>query len=388
MNKKLTIMQVLPSLNQGGVERGTIDLSKFLAKHNCNSIVISNGGVWLHELDNTGVKHIQMQVGSKNPIKMWLNSRKLKQLIKDYDVDIIHARSRAPAWASYWASKGTNAKFLTTFHGAGNLPKNSILRFFKKYYNSIMCTSIPTITPSKYTKNFIAENYGVKPCNLKVIYRWVDLEKYDSKNLDKKKLEEYRQYFKIPKDAKVIVNPSRFSRVKGSHTIIKAMAKLKGNYYCIINVGKLKNQEYYDEVKKLVKDLKLEDKVFFNSQMSSQPEYLFPFAYVSINAATTEETFGRTIVESFATGVPCICTNIGGPREIIQENKSGWLIKPDDTESLAKALDYVLNLPAKEYEKLQKNCKERAKYFSMDEKCQETLDLYNELLTKGWDKKC
>ncbi|MDR1691441.1 MAG: glycosyltransferase family 4 protein [Rickettsiales bacterium] len=383
---KLTIMQVLPALYQGGVERGTIDLAKFLDKKGHNSVVVSKGGLMTKEFEGTGVTHINLDVRSKNPVKMLINSFKLRKLIKENNADIIHARSRIPAWTAYWAKKGTKAKFITTFHGAGKLPKNPVLKFFKRYYNSIMCTSIPTIAPSQNTFDFIVKNYHVNPCNIKVIYRWVDLEKYNE-NLNKEKLNYYKNLFRIPANSKVIIATSRLARIKGHDVLIKALAQVKSDFYLVL-VGEAKNKKFLEEIKALIKEYKLEQKVLF-AGLQIEMEYIYPLAYLTTNVSTVEETFGRTIVESLASGVPCIATNIGGPLEIIQDGVSGFFVEPNDIEGLAKKIDYVLNLPSKDYEKLQKNCKKRAEFFSLKAKCQETLDVYEQLLSKkGWMPEC
>lgn len=180
---KYTILQVVPALVSGGVERGTIEVAKYLKILGHTPIIISAGGTLVKELDKEDILHIEMNSSSKNPFVILNNAKLIAEIIKKYNVDIVHTRSRAPAWSSYLATKWTNAKFLTTFHGVYNIPNS-----FKKYYNSIMLKGEKVIAVSNFVKQHLLENYKIDEDKIVVIERGVNCDYFDPANLTPEKL--------------------------------------------------------------------------------------------------------------------------------------------------------------------------------------------------------
>ena len=177
--QKKTILQVVPALISGGVERGTLEIAKNIVRVGHNSIVISAGGPMVESLEDSGSEHITLNVASKNPVTIWKNARKLANIIRSRNIDIVHARSRAPAWSCYMAAKATNVKLITTFHGIYNF-KN----FLKKFYNSVMTEGRNVIAVSNFVKKHIVDNYKVDPNKITVIHRGVNHNEFSKKMIE------------------------------------------------------------------------------------------------------------------------------------------------------------------------------------------------------------
>jgi len=224
MNKKNvnTIMQVLPTLVSGGVETGTIDIAKAIVEKGHHAVVVSAGGPMVRQLLKIGAEHINLPVHSKNPWVMWRNAQALKRIIQTKKIDLVHARSRAPAWSCYWASKNTKTPYITTFHGAYS-HQNKL----KRWYNAVMLRSIKTIAVSHFIAQHIKQTYPNCQYEMQVIHRGIDTHKYDVSQASTDKVNSLRESWSVPDGYKVIMLPGRLTRLKGHHIFIEAVAKIK-----------------------------------------------------------------------------------------------------------------------------------------------------------------
>ena len=233
---KNTIMQVLPSLKQGGVETGTIEIATALQRAKIPNIVVSNGGPMVEQLKKIGVKHIQLPVHSKNPIRMWLNSKKLARIALQNDVALMHVRSRAPAWSVKWASLKTGIPFISSYHGM-----YGIKPALKKIYNSVMLKGLCTIAVSECVKQHLMDVYHYPENKIHVIHRGADLKRFNPERVKQAELIQFAQDKQIPMDKPVITLVGRLSKMKGQNLLLQALSKMKHQELtCLLVGGKAK----------------------------------------------------------------------------------------------------------------------------------------------------
>jgi glycosyltransferase involved in cell wall biosynthesis len=344
---KKTILQVVPALVAGGVERGTVEIAKHIVSLGYVSIVISSGGPLVEQLTREGSVHINLNVASKNPFVMRSNASKIAKIIKDFNVDIIHARSRAPAWSCLWAARKTGIRLITTFHGIYNF-KN----FIKKYYNSVMTKGSPVIAVSNFVKEHIVKNYNVPEKDIVVIHRGVNCAEFYKNKHSEAKLELIREKYDIPDNTKILLLPSRLTKWKGALFLIEALNKLRDeNFYCILAGELSKHPNFVQEVCAKIKSYRLQSKIriFCNEPNISA---LYQVADIVLSASIEPEAFGRTIIEAQAMEKIVIATNIGGASETIIHNKTGFHVEPGNVEDLASRIKYCLSILGTEEERL------------------------------------
>ncbi len=374
------VLQVLPSLNGGGVERGTIEVAQALKNEGYDSLVASEGGFLEKELNRIKVEHITLPLATKNPLKIWRNTESLYQIIKDRGVDIIHARSRAPAWSAYFAAKKAGIKFLTTFHGTyGTGPFN-----IKLPYNRIMTKGDLVIAVSDYISSIIKNDYQIPEQKIRVIHRGVDTNLFDASKVSRSRIIALAKKWNLPDGATVIMLPCRLSRWKGHHLMLEALTELKerDDIYCIF-VGSLQGKDSFrKEIEHFASGLGLGGKVRMISYCDDMPA-AYMLADIVVSAATKPEAFGRTIVEAQAMGKIVIAADEGGACETIKNGLTGFLFKSKDSTSLADALKRVLDMSGREKEVLTQTAKCCAETeFSTQAMCAKTLKVYEELAEK------
>ncbi len=374
---KKTILQVLPSLISGGVERGTIDVAKYLVKNNYKSLVTSSGGILVDQLLSTGSIHFTMNAKSKNPFIILYNHIILSNIINHNKVDIVHARSRAPAFSAYLAAYRTKAKFITTFHGiydSSTLPK--------KIYNSIMTKGDRVIVVSNFVKDHIIENYKVPEDKIRVIYRGVDLDYFNPQKIELNKLLKYKEEYNIPKDVRVILLPARMTSWKGQDIVIEALNMIKEcNFYCIMVGDMSSHPNFTNMVKKKIINYKLQSKIQLCGPVTDI-SILYALSDIVLSASTKPEAFGRTIVEAKAMKNIVIATKIGGAIETITDEVNGFHVKVNDAQNLAEKIKYVLlYLDSQKIQSIRNNARQSViDYFSLQQMLSKTLDVYNELI--------
>ena len=376
--QKLTILQILPRLNSGGVERGTIEIAAAIIKNDYNAIVISQGGRLLPDLHATGAKHITLDVASKNPFKIISNSFKLKKIIKEHNIDIIHARSRVPAWSAYLASKNMpQVKFLTTFHGV-----YSGKSCLKKKYNSIMLRGARIIAGSNFIINHIKNNYKFTELDkLALIHRGVDIERFNSNNVNQSRGGAYLKKWGVPSDKKIILMPARLTEWKGHEFLINGLNLLKrDDYHCLMIGDIAKHQNYKARLDDLIAQYQLQDKISIVNNIADI-ENIYHIAYMMVSPSLRPESFGRAIVEAGAMGKIVLATNHGGATETIIDGKTGFLCEVGDIEQLAEKINFILDLPPKELQNLSDNAVRHIEQnFSITKMQDETMNIYKSLI--------
>ena len=376
--KSYSVLQVLPHLNSGGLVSGAVEISEALQKTGMNSFVASAGGRREREITKAGGKVINFSLGSKNPIIMLLNVYKLSRIIKKYKINIIHARSRAPAWSAYFAAKKMGIPFVTTFHGT-----YSIQNKLKKKYNSIMVKSDRVIAISRFINNHILSNYNIDKDKIVTIHRGINIERFNYLKVADERLISLLNIFNIPEDSFVVLLPGRITRWKGHILLIEAIFKLQRSDIICLFVGDSQGRnKYYAELEKILDKFKLKNNFRIIPNQSDMAT-IYKLADVVVSSSLDPEAFGRVIVEAQAMGRPTISANHGGGSEIIIDGLTGWLFKPGDADDLSDKINKALSLNKDNRDKLAINAIKRAKLnFNNEMMCAKTLQVYAELANK------
>lgn len=374
--KKPTIIQIIPELGPGGAEQGCIDIAAELVKAGAQSIVVSNGGSRIHELARAGAIHINMPVHSKNPFVMWRNIRRIKSLIYKYNADIVHARSRAPAWSAYKACKITKTPFVTTCHAPYTISGEA-----KRFYNSSIAKGDRIIAISHYVADYLQQNYAVPSEKIRIIHRGIPIEKFHPTTVMAERVINISRQWRIPDDARIVMLPGRLTRWKGQLVLIDAMARLKHkDVFCVIIGSDQGRTEYRQELEDAIHTRGLEGRVRIIDHCNDMAA-AYMLATVVVSASTDPEGFGRIPVEAQAMGRPIVATDHGGARETILRGETGWLVPPNDSKALAQAIEEALSLnPTQRAILATRAMSHVAQYFTKEIMADHTLNLYAELL--------
>ena len=375
--RRATVLQVLPALGAGGgVERGTVEIAAAIAAAGGRALVASEGGSQVHELTRAGAEHVVLPLASKNPLVMRANAGRLAQLIEGEGVDIVHARSRAPAWSAYHAARRTGRRFLTTFHGtysAGNR--------LKRRYNAVMTRGERVIALSGFIAGHIHRVYGVPARRIRVIHRGVDLARFDPARVGAERVVSLAREWRLPDGVPVVMLPARLTRWKGQAFLIEAMARLRrGDVRCLLVGADQGRTGYRRELEALIVRHELDEVVRIVDHCDDMPA-AYMLTDVVISASTDPEAFGRVVAEAQALGRPVIASDHGGARETVIAGETGWLTPPGDAPALAGAIERVLGLGEAARRALAgKAIANVRRNFSKDAMCAKTLDVYDEVL--------
>ena len=343
---KLKVLQVIPKLGYGGAEIGCYDLAHYLYENDCSSYIVTSGGTLTKYINRKKVKLIRLPVQSKNPILILLNAIILTIIILILNINIVHARSRAPAWSCLIATKITGRKFVTTFHGTFNFKSN-----IKKFYNSVMVRSNLIIAGSNFIFSHINENYSkyLKPeKKFLVIFRGINTDYYDPKKIKEQDEVQLINKWKIDKEKKVIILPARITAWKGHEIFLEALNKLKINEpqkkFIAVILGSDQGRKIYKKrLIRLVEQYRLINDVIFIDNFE-----LMPIAYkisdIVISSSIEPEAFGRVAVEAQAMEKPIIASNIGGSNETIIDEKTGFLYSAGNSDLLSQKLSHIFDL--------------------------------------------
>ena len=383
MSTKINVLQVIPKLGYGGAETGCYDIAHYLAEKECGSFIATSSGELLKFVQKKKVKIIRLPVHSKNVILIFLNAIILSLFIIFFKINIVHARSRAPAWSCYLACFFTRRTFVTTFHGTYNF-KSKI----KKFYNSIMLRAKLTIAGSNFIFSHINENYNEylsKKKKLRVIFRGINIDYYNQKNISLLKQEKLRQDWKIASSKFTILMPGRLTNWKGQEKFIESLNILIEDYnfteFQAILLGSDQGRTVYKKkLVNLVERYNLNRKIKFVNHCKEMP-LAYSLADVVVSASIEPEAFGRVAVEAQSMGKPIVASDIGGSKETILNKKSGFLYKFDDPRELAKSLNTVIQLTQEELKSMgNEGRKNITKKFDVETMCSTNLNEYKKLL--------
>ncbi len=369
-------MQIVPELGPGGAEQGCLDVAAELVRSGAQAIVVSNGGSRVHELARAGAVHINMPVNSKNPLVMLKNARKLRQLIQRYKVNIVHARSRAPAWSAMWACKNTDAHFMTTCHAPYNISGR-----LKRAYNSIMTRGERVIAISQFVADYMMRNYKMDSSKIRLIHRGVALDKFHPTAVTAERLIVLSKQWRIPDGANIVMLPGRLTRWKGHHVLIDAVSRLqRKDIFCVLIGSDQGRTGYRKELEGAINAAHLGGQVRIVDHCNDMPA-AYMLATVVVCPSTDPEGFGRVPVEAQAMGRPVVASDHGGAKETIVRGETGWLVPPGDGAALAGAINSALELePSQRAILATRAMAHIAQNFTREHMMDQTLDVYAELL--------
>ena len=370
------VLQVLPALANGGTERGAIDVAVALSRAGGTALVASEGGPMERELSRAGARHIELPLASKNPLVMRHNAGALLRVIRQNGVEIVHARSRAPAWSARSAARRGGCRFVTTFHGvyaAGNP--------LKRTYNAIMTKGEYVIAPSAFVARHIRETYGDQSDRLRVILRGVDLEIFNQAHVTAARVIKLATQWRVPDGMKLVMLPARLTRWKGHALLLEAITRLGDLDFCCVLIGAdQSNDAYRRELSDMIARRGLASRAFIVGHCNDMPA-AYMNADVVVSASTEPEAFGRVISEAQAMGRPVVASDHGGAREQVLPGVTAFLFEPGNPEALAAALREALTLDSdtRAHVSAQAEMHVRAN-FARDKMCAHTLQLYNRML--------
>ena len=383
MSSNIKVLQVIPKLGFGGAETGCYDIAHYLTENNCKSFIVTSGGELIKFVDKKKVKLIKLPVHSKNPILILLNSLILIGIILFYNINIVHARSRAPAWSCLIATKVTNRKFVTTFHGTYNFSGK-----IKKFYNSVMVRSDLIIAGSNFIFSHIKENYSEFLKSSKkflVIFRGINTDYFDTSTIlesDEKKL---LKKWGINKEKKIILMPGRLTSWKGQELFIEAIklvqVELGYEAFHAVILGSEQGRDLYK--KKLIH---LTEKHQLNNQITfiehcKDMALAYKVSDIVVSASIEPEAFGRVAVEAQSMEKLIIASNIGGSNETILDGKTGILFQSGDPKSLSKKIIQAITMDDSSIKLIGKEGRKNIiKKFNVEKMCFSTYSEYKRLL--------
>ncbi|HZL58760.1 MAG TPA: glycosyltransferase family 4 protein [Stellaceae bacterium] len=340
--RRATVLQVLPGLVSGGVERGTVDMAQALVAAGWNSLVASAGGPMVREIERAGATHITLPLASKNPLVMRANVRRLAEIIRQHGVDIVHARSRAPAWSARSAAKRAGAHFVTTFHNAYRGKS-----WLKRRYNAIMAEGERVIAISRFVAERAAAAYGVPWDRIRIVHRGVDVKRFDPEKVAAERIVRLAGEWRLPDGVPIVMLPARVSRWKGHTVLIEAMRLLNRPQVHVLLVGGGGSPRYQASLAQAIRRAGSAVTFRMLGECRDMPA-AYMLADIVVSASTEPEGFGRVTVEAQAMGRPVIATAHGGSAETVVPGETGWLVPPGDAAALAEAIGRALDLPAEE----------------------------------------
>ncbi|MBI2706772.1 MAG: glycosyltransferase family 4 protein [Proteobacteria bacterium] len=381
---KPTILQVIPALSSGGVEIETIEIAKAIIAGGGRAVIVSGtGGDGIKE---EGIEFRTLPLNTKNPFRIAKNATHLKNLILKEKVDLVHARSRAPAWSASRAARAAKVPFVTTYHAAYS--SGSILKVF---YNSIMARGDRVIAISRFIESHVIEKYKkfswFEVSKIRRIDRGIDLHLFDPAAISKERVENLKDEWGMSSGKRLILLPGRITQKKGQELVINALSRMKQKDVVLVLAGSAQEHESYrDFLLQYAKSIGLEDRVKWVYPCSDLPA-AYQLADVIVCPSLAPEGFGRVIAEAQAMKKPIIVSNHGAAIEVIEDGVTGWAIPPGDVDALARALDDVLALSPARLKDIGEKGRRRVEiYYSRDMMGSKTIAVYKELL-EGREKR-
>ena len=383
MSSNIKVLQVIPKLGYGGAETGCYDIAHYLPENGCESFIVTSGGELTKFVDKKKVKLIKLPVHSKNPLLILINTILLIGIILFFKISIVHARSRAPAWSCLFATKLTNRKFVTTFHGTYNFSGK-----LKRFYNSVMVRSDLIIAGSNFIFSHIKENYSEFLTNQKkflVIFRGINVDYFDSSTKLENDEKNLLKKWNINDEKKIILMPGRLTSWKGQELFIEAinLVKIELGYeaFHAIILGNDQGRDLYKKkLIRLTEQYRLTNQIKFIDHCEDMA-LAYKVSNIIVSASIEPEAFGRVAVEAQSMKKLIIASNIGGSNETINDEKTGFLFKSGDAESLSKKIIHALTMDETSIKLIGKEGRSNIiKKFNVEKMCFSTYSEYKRLL--------
>jgi len=380
-----TILQIIPRLDAGGAERTTVDIAAALTAAGARALVATESGRLIPELQAKGGIWVPFPAATKNPFAMLGNVARLRALCTQEQVDLIHARSRAPAWTALFAAKQSHLPFVTTYHGS-----YSGTSALKTLYNSVMARGDVVIANSHYTANLIEKMHPLAASQIQVIHRGTDMRQFSPSAVPLSRVNALREAWQAGRDKQIILLAARLTGWKGQKVLIEATRALVDRGLSdtlTILAGDAQGREHYvAELNALIAKLDLGQNVRLVGHCTDMPAAFLAAAAVAV-PSTEPEAFGRSAVEAQAMGTPVVVTELGAVPETVLDTprsaRTGWRVPPADATALADALYEALTLQASARESLADRARRHVEaQFSLQTMTDATLSVYLQLLAR------
>ena len=381
--KNKRILQIIPNMEIGGAERTVLEITSFLKDTNFSSLVLTSGGKLIDDLEKANIEVIKLKIDKKNPYSIIKNFFLFIKIFREKKINLVHVRSRAPAWSAIFAAKKLGIPVLTTWHG--HVSNSS---FIKKIYNSIMLKGDAVIANSIYTAENISKIYGINKSKIDIIPRGVDVNNFKKSDINSHEIAKIKENWKIfDKEKVIILLPARLTKWKGHEVAIEAINLLKGesffkNIVCLF-AGEQKNSEkYIHNLNRLISSYSLEKKIRLIGKVENMP-LAYHASDMILSPSIEPEPFGRIPIEAQASGKIIISCDAGAVKDTIKSGKNftGFKAIPNNSESLADKIKIALKMENEEIQGMQKRAIMNVKNnFSLESMCKKTLEVYNRLL--------
>ena len=370
-----SVLQVLPALETGGVERGTVDIARALVEAGGRAVVASAGGVMVHEIERAGARHVVLPLDAKGPLAIRANIERLRALIEAEGVDLVHARSRAPAWSALYAARRTGTPLVTTFHGTYSFGNP-----LKRLYNAVMTRGDRVIAISEFIAGHIRANYPIDEARLRIVPRGIDFALFDPARVSAQRLVVLSRRWRLGDEMQVVMLPGRLTRWKGHRVLIDALAELgRHDLRCLLVGSDQGRAGYRRELEEQARRRGVDDVVQIVDDCRDMPAP-YMLADAAASAPLDPGAFARVAGEAPALRRPTDPAHHGGARETVAAGETGWLVPPGDARALAAALEHALALDRTAREQLAERAIARARArFSREAMCARTLAIYREL---------
>ena len=382
-HKNKRILQIIPSMEIGGAERTVLEITAFLKNTNYTSLVLTSGGKLIKDLEKLNIEVIKHPIDKKNPLLIIKNIIELKKLFIEKNIDLIHVRSRAPAWSAIFAARSLKIPIVTTWHG--HVSNSS---WFKKKYNSIMHKGNALIANSNYTAENINKIYKIDKDKIDIIPRGVNTENFKASNFsDEEKINIKKEWKVFDQNKIILLLPARLTRWKGHEVVIKAIGLLKKeeffkNIICLFAGNQKGSERYIQNLKETIASLSLDDKIKLIGQVENMP-LAYQASNIILSPSIQPEPFGRIPIEAQASGKIIISSNAGAVKETIKsgQDSTGFKVKPNNSEELAHQIKLVIKMKDEDLQEIKKRAILNVKNnFSLETMCKKTLEVYNRLL--------
>ena len=370
------VLQVIPSLYAGGVEQSCLDVALAIERAGGTAIVASSGGPLVEDLRRIGVRHVELPLDSRNPLVIRVNVERLAELVRTYQVDLMHARSRTVAWSAHLACERIGIPLVTTVHILYE-DDNPLARGF----NAVMARGDRVIAISAYVAQQMRDSFGVGSDRLRVVPRGIDLDRFSPATVAPDRLAALARAWHLEDGEPVILMPARLRRGKGHEVLVTALGQLGDRpFRCQLVGASGRRATYRRELERLIERASLSGRVAISDYCADMPA-AYMLSDVVVAPSTAPEAFGRVIVEAQAMGRPVVASDVGALRELVRPDETGWLVPPGDPAALARALEAALALDADRRGALaERSMTYAAAHFRVDAMTEAVLAIYRELL--------
>ena len=376
----LRVLQIIPKLDGGGAEAATLEITRALKSKGHDAFIASEGGRLEREIKQAGGEIFHLPVASKNPLTIWRNIRRLKKLCRAMNVNLIHARSRAPAWSAYFAARQLGIAFITTYHSKVHAKPKA-----KVFYNAIMTRGAAVIANSRYTASQIAQIHKTPQDKIHIVPRGCDADYFNPENIMQAERAALRAQWQADEDTFVVLCPARLTAWKGQDLLIEAFGDLMvaepRTKAKLVLVGDAQGRTAYQKhLENRITEKGLTNRVIFTGHVTNMPQ-VYAAADITVLPSRKPEPFGRTAIEAQAAGCPVIASDEGGFCETVLTEAEGaahgWRVPANRLDTLTQALQEALHTPqAERVEKGQKARQFIATTFTLDNMCAQTINIY------------